>query len=135
MVQIKDSVLRDSGSCPAFPRIATRRASPRCRVAGPVWWFGPMVTVREGCPHRVFDTGQRRRLSTTCQQLVKSACMSLIFAGLSALQKKCGKIRKIGLTFSKVVQRSRIFGTIQCASSNRGGGICRGFPAESLLRP
>ena len=73
MVQIKDSVLRDSGSCPAFPRIATRRASPRCRVAGPVWWLGPMVTVREGCPHRVFDTGQRRRLSTTCQQLVKSA--------------------------------------------------------------
>ena len=135
MVQIKDSVLRDSGIRPAFPPASLRRAHLHdaapvvlcgfgCPVSGP----GRMSAPRFWMPDDDSD----------CQQLVNNLSRVLYVVDFRRVFRPSKKVRKFwenGLTFSKVVHGFRIVGTIQRASSKRSGNRTRGFPAESLLRP
>ena len=117
MVQIKDSVLRDSGIRPAFPpfrygvRISMMPRRPFCVV----WLSG----IRSGKDVRAAfwmpDDGN------DCQQLVNNLSRELYVVDFRRVvrgSKKVRNFRKIGLTFSKVVQVLRNIGTIQRASSN-----------------
>ena len=135
MVQIKDSVLRDSGFRKTFPpplRLGLRIHAIRIRRSGRTCHPDAMPRKTPAPRFRCgISTADVNNLSTTCQE-----CLYVVdFRRVVRLSKKARKIRKICLTFQKAVHPFRIIGTIQPASSIRGGGRSRAKIAESLLHP
>lgn len=135
MVQIKDSVLRDSGFRKTLPpSFDSVLASMRCAVRRSGRMRHPDAMPRKTPAPRFrcgISTADVNNLSTTCQE-----CLYVVdFRRVVRPSEKTRKIREICLTFQKAVHPSRIIGTIQPASSFRGGGRSRAKIAESLLHP
>ena len=131
MVQIKDSVLRDSGVPPGCFPASSRYA--HLLDAAPA--------VRHDCPSGV-GNGKAFRTAflapdddSDCQQLVNNLSRELYVVDFRRVvrgSKKVRIFREIGLTFQKVVQGSRNNGTIQRASSKRGEKSAAVFPRKPL---
>ena len=103
MVQIKDSVLRDSGVPPGCFPASSRHAHLSDAVPALRHDMSVRHPVREECPHRVLTPDDGR----DCQQLVNNLSRELYVVDFRRVvrgSKKVRIFRKNGLTFSKVVQ-------------------------------
>ena len=134
MVQIKDSVLRDSGFRKTFPpSFDSVLASMRCAVRRSGRMRHPDAMPRKTPAPRFrcgISTADVNNLSTTCQE-----CLYVVdFRRVVRLPKKVRIFRETGLTFRKVGHVSRNSGTIQSASSKPGEIRGRVQTAEAFLR-